>query len=309
MGGMRRHFAALVLALFGPTVCSVPATGAEPSRLRVCATILPVFCIAANVGQGATETWYLAGGGGDAHDYQLTPRDRSEIERAGLLLINGLGAEPWLKKVVKAASGSVNVIDLSRGLESRLLPGSFHAVGGRSPGPGSAETETNIHVWLDPVLMMHMVTNALRAFQQHDPANASIYANNAARYVERLQALDEALAKGLEPLKGSALVTFHDAFPYFARRYGLRISGVIEEIPDLDPTPRHLSELRQKMRADQVRAIFVEPRHSRRLADRLSRDLGTKVGLLDTLENGPSSATAYEEGMKRNLQSLQSTFR
>jgi ABC-type Zn uptake system ZnuABC Zn-binding protein ZnuA len=218
--------------------------------------------------------------------------------------MNGLGAEPWLKKVVKAAGSSLNVIDLSHGLEPRLLRGTSHA-----NGDEHSETETNIHVWLDPTMMIHMVTNALRAFQQCDPARSAIYATNAAAYIERLAALDDTMRKGLQPLGGAALVTFHDAFPYFARRYGLRISGVIEEVPDLDPTPRHLSALRQKIRADQVRAIFVEPRHSRRLADRLGRDLGIKVGILDTLENGPASATAYEEGMNRNLQSLQSTLR
>jgi zinc/manganese transport system substrate-binding protein len=296
---MRRHLAILALALFG-----LPVTGAESGRLRVCATILPVYCIAANVGHGVTETWYLAGGGGDAHDYQLTPRDRSEIERAGVLLINGLGAEPWLKKVVHAAGSSLNVVDLSRGLESSLLPGTSHA-----GGEERSRSETNIHVWLDPTLMLHMVTNAMRAFQQSDPAHSAIYATNAAAYAERLTALDASMRKGLQSLNGAALVTFHDAFPYFARRYGLRISGVIEEIPDLDPTPRHLSALREKIRMDKVRAIFVEPRHSRRLADRLGRDLGIKVGILDTLENGPTSATAYEEGMNRNLQSLQSTLR
>jgi ABC-type Zn uptake system ZnuABC Zn-binding protein ZnuA len=149
----------------------------------------------------------------------------------------------------------------------------------------------------------------MRAFQQSDPSHSAIYATNAAAYAERLLALDASLKKGLEPLRGAPLVTFHDAFPYFARRYGLRISGVIEEVPDLEPTPRHLSELREKIRVDQVRAIFVEPRHSRRLADRFGRDLGIKVGILDTLENGPGSVTAYEDGMKRNLENLQSILR
>ena len=295
-----------LLAILGLPLFGLPALCTESGRLRVVATILPAYCIATNVGQGMTETWYLAGGGGDAHDHQLTPRDRSEIERARVLLMNGLGAEPWLKKVVHAAGSSLNVVDLSSGLEPQLLRGGFHANGNAEE---NSRSDTNIHVWLDPTLMMQMVTNALRAFQQSDPARSATYAANAAAYIERLRELDASLKKGLEPLGGAALVTFHDAFPYFARRYGLRISGVIEEVPDLDPTPRHLSELRRKIRTDQVRAIFVEPRHSRRLADRLGRDLGIKVGILDTLESGPPTATAYEDGMNRNLQSLQSTLR
>jgi ABC-type Zn uptake system ZnuABC Zn-binding protein ZnuA len=280
---------------------TLPAWAGEAVRLRVCATILPIYCIAENLGQGVAQTWYLAGSGGDAHDYQLTPRDRSEIERARLLFVNGLGAEPWLKKVAASAGRSLNVVELSRGLESHLLRGSLGIEGGKD-----SETETNLHLWLDPTLMCQMVTNALRAFQQSDPANAGVYASNATRYVARLMALDHKLSQGLQSLRGLPVVTYHDAFPYFARRYGLRVAGVIEAVPDLDPTPRDLSQLRQTMRAEKVRAIFVEPRHSRRLADRLGRDLGVKVGILDTLESGPATAGAYEEGMERNLQSLQS---
>jgi len=283
------------------TASSLAAPGGELERLRVVATILPAYCIAANVGGDAVETWYLASGGGDAHDYQLTPKDRSKIERSQILLVNGLGAEPWLEKVVNAAR-SLNVVNLSRGLEADLIRGP-------AAPPLSSRTETNIHVWLDPALMCRMVTNALRAFQQADPGRVALYEANAARYTERLRALDSELIESLKDVRGVSLVTFHDAFPYFARRYGLRVSGVIEEIPDLDPTPRHLSWLREKIRADHVPVIFVEPRHSRRLADRLGNDLGVKVGTLDTLETGTAIATAYEDGMKKNLQALKAALR
>jgi zinc transport system substrate-binding protein len=301
---LRFLWSILVFALF-----PAAAAPSSPARPRVVATILPAYCIATNIGRDLVEVGYLVGAGGNGHDYQLTPRDRSEIERARLLLMNGLGIEPWLKKTLAAVPASVRVVSLSQGLESRLLAIEHRHAHGPGEKHDHAHDEFNPHLWLDPTLMMQMVTNALRGFRQMDPQNAGRYATNAAEFIARVQAIDRELMDGLAGLRGVSIVTFHDAFPYFARRYGINVAGVIEEIPDVDPTPRHLAKLSATIRAAKARAIFVEPRHSRRLADRLGRDLGIKVGVLDTLEGGPASATAYEEGMRNILRNLQSTLR
>jgi ABC-type Zn uptake system ZnuABC Zn-binding protein ZnuA len=100
-------------------------------------------------------------------------------------------------------------------------------------------------------------------------------------------------------------VTYHDAFAYFARRYGLAVVGVIETVPDVEPTPGHLRELRETVRRRQVKAIFTEPHHAGRLARQLGEDLNIPVGTLDTLESGPLQADAYEAGMRRNLRVLE----
>ncbi len=292
-----------------PLVVTRAAT--EP-RLRVVATILPAYCVAANIGGDLVDIRYLVGAGGDGHDYQLTPRDRSDIENARLLLKNGLGIEPWLRKTIASAPASLRVVDLSKGLDERLMASSDahgHDHHDSSDGPGHVHAEMNPHIWLDPVLMIRMVTNALSAFQGVDPLRADRYARNASNFVARLEALDAELVRGIEPFKGAAIVTFHDAFPYFARRYGLKIVGVIEEIPDVDPTARHLTELSAAIRKERARAIFVEPRHPARLAERLGRDLRLKVGMLDTLEAGSPDIDAYEKGMRGILKNLQSTLR
>ncbi len=294
----------ILLLAHGAVAHAATASG----RLRVVATILPAYCLATNIGGDLVDVRYLVGAGGDGHDYQLTPRDRSDIENAGLLLKNGLGIEPWLRKTIASVPPSLRVVDLSRGLEARLIASSD----AREHGHGNDSNEQggmNPHTWLDPVLMMQMVTNALLGFQAVDPAHADRYARNASNFVARLEALDAELARGLEPLRGAAIVTFHDAFPYFARRYGLKIAGVLEEIPDVEPTARHLTELSTRIRTERVRAIFVEPRHPARLAERLGRDLGVKVGMLDTLESGVPAVDAYERGMRGILQSLRSTLR
>jgi ABC-type Zn uptake system ZnuABC Zn-binding protein ZnuA len=105
------------------------------------------------------------------------------------------------------------------------------------------------------------------------------------------------------------VVTFHDAFPYFCRRYGLKLVGVIEEVPGSSPSPRYLAALSQAIRDQGVGVVFAEPQFNPRLALQLTRDLKISLAQLDVLETGSLSATAYEEGMRRNLQALTKALR
>ena len=215
--------------------------------------------------------------------------------------------EDWLGKALKAGKGapSATVIEAFAGVaKSNLitelphihLPGehAHHHDGGANP-----------HLWLDPTLAAHAVTNVLAALQKADPKNAAGYAANAARYLERLAALDRDLAAALAPARGRRIVTYHHAFPYFTRRYGLDLVGVIEEVPDVEPSPKYLAALLKVMRERDVKAIFTEPQFSPKLAQRIARDAQVPVAELDTLETGPLKPTAYEEGLRRNLGTLQ----
>jgi len=168
--------------------------------------------------------------------------------------------------------------------------------------------DANPHFWLDPLLAAHAVTNILQALQKADPGNADAYARNAAAYVARLQKLHEEITAALAPYHGRTLVTYHDAFPYFARRYGLQVAGVVQEVADVEPTPRHLSELRAAVREKKVSVIFVEAGSDARRVKQLIADLGVKVATLDPLESGKLSPTAYEEGMRRNVESIRKAF-
>jgi ABC-type Zn uptake system ZnuABC Zn-binding protein ZnuA len=144
------------------------------------------------------------------------------------------------------------------------------------------------------------VSNILAAAQRIDPAHAADYARNAHAYVERLQKLDDEIRRTLSSLTNRAIVTYHDAFPYFARRYGLEIAGVVEEVPEVNPTPKYLSRLRATLRARNIRVIFVAPGGRTRIARRIADDLQVKLVELDTLETGPLSPSAYEQRMTAN---------
>ena len=301
----------LVVAMLG-SGCqrNEPAASTKPV---IATTLLPVHCLAANVAGDHAEVISLLGSAADAHDFQLTPRERRLLDRANLVVANGLGLEPWLSRVVAGPKKDSRVVVLSAGFEAELIHSSHpEADSGHvhsSHRHDHSSEGINPHIWLDPHLYRRMVTNFLSAIQTIDPANATAYASNATVYLARLERLDLELQSGLAPLTNSPIVTYHDAFPYLARRYGLRVVGVVEETPHVSPTPKHLSELRNVIEKERVKVLFTEPQQPDKLARRLAEDLKLRMLPLDTLETGEFTPSAYEDGMRKNLQSLREALR
>ena len=222
-----------------------------------------------------------------------------------MVVINGLGIESWLDSMIHAGGEAKTVVKISAGLKWQLIyskPYLKSESGDKDGGQRSAFP--NPHIWLDPRLVEHGVTNLLLSMQKADPANAEGYERNAREYLKRLEKLDAELAAGLALYKGRAIVTFHDAYPYFARRYGLRIVGVIEEVPDVEPSPRYLARLREVMQREGVKVIFSDKQFPAKLADQIGLDYHVRVAQLDTLETGEMKPGAYEEAMRANLHAL-----
>src|SRR6202007_2714266 len=115
------------------------------------------------------------------------------------------------------------------------------------------------------------------------------------KYLERLNKLDAELRAGLAPSKGDAIITVHDAFPYFARRYGLRIVGVIEKVPEVEPSLKYLGLLGELAHREHVKAIFSERQSPAQLPEQLGKDYHVPVAQLDDLETGEIKPDAYEQ--------------
>jgi zinc transport system substrate-binding protein len=296
-----RHFIWLLTVLM--TCGQGGAARAGGRKLSVLTTFLPVYCFALNVAGDLAVVENLLPPGVEPHDFQFTPREMRKLAAADVVVMNGLHLESWLTRVINQSDRAKVIVEAAAGLQSELISESHLETddlsGRRSDGLA------NSHIWLDPQLAEHAVTNILRAFQTADAANAAAYARNARAYIARLQDLDTDLRAGLTPLRGQPMVTFHDAFPYFARRYGLRIAGVIEKVPDVQPSPRYLAALGRIIQTQRVRVIFTERQSSPRLAAQIGRDYHTAVAQLDTLETGKFAPESYELGMRNNLRVLE----
>jgi zinc/manganese transport system substrate-binding protein len=285
-----------LLACITITLLALAARAAE-ARLHIVTSFFPLYCWTANVvGERAVVDNLLAHRA-EPHEYALTPGDARRLASANLIVVNGLGLEGWLPTFLRSSPGAVSrVVATSGGLDHELISGGHHMHEGLHPNP---------HVWLDPQLAMHGVSNILAGLQRVDPAGARGYGSNAAAYIARLKKLDAEITARLSSLTNRAIVTYHDAFPYFARHYGLEIAGVVEQVPDVNPTPKYLANLSRMMRTRGIRVIFIAPNSTTRLARRIADDLRVQLVELDTLESGPLSPSAYEERMRHNADVLQ----
>jgi zinc transport system substrate-binding protein len=272
---------------------------AQGQKLKVLTSFLPVYCFTVNVAGDLAEVDNLLPPGIDPHDFQFSVREMKKLGAADMMVVNGLQLEPWLDKILHSSEKPKFIVEAAGGLKSELIMGAAEQPSEqKSPVP-------NPHIWLDPKLAEHAVTNILAALQKADPVNAAGYARNANQYLERLEKLDAELQAGLAPVKGESIVTFHNAFPYFARRYGLKVAGVIEEVPDVQPSPKYLAALGRTIKGEKVKVVFTDRQFSSRLAEQFGRDYHVPTGQLDTLETGEFKPDAYEEGMRNNLRTLE----
>jgi zinc transport system substrate-binding protein len=281
-------------------------TRAAERPLRVVTTFLPGYCFAANVGGDAAKVENLLPGNVSLHDYQLSPGDIRKLTSADLIVINGLGMETFLDKVAATAGKDVErkIVRLSEGLGPELIAEKVQA---HAHEPGHDHGH-NPHIWLDPKLATRSVTNVMRAFIALDPKRRTVYERNAAEYTRRLAALDNELERMLQPVREVPFITYHNAFPYFVRRYGLKQAGVVEQAPEVPPSPREMSKLHATIRDQKVKALFTEPTAATRLAKQIAEDARIQLAELDPLETGQLAPDSYEKGLRRNGKTLVETL-
>jgi zinc/manganese transport system substrate-binding protein len=298
--------------IFTILLLAFTATGqAADRKLRIVTSFLPIQSHTLAIAGPHAEVVQLLGKDTGPHDFQLAPSNVKKLADADLLIINGAGIEDWLDDLVKK-SGNKNlvVVDTSKGIKLVESPEEIAIAGGghghhHHHGHGHGG---NPHIWLDPIIAQKQAANIVAALQKADQEHAAAYAENGKTYSAKLAALDTRYRATLAPLPNKNLVTFHDAFPYLAARYGLNYVGAIAEFPEKDPTPRQLASLVDKIRELKVGVLFAETGYAPGLLQRIAEQTGAKVSTLDTLEVGKGTPDAYLDRMEKNLASLKKAF-
>lgn len=281
---------------------TAPQNTAATGKIRILATFLPVHAHAAAIAGDRASVESIVAGDVGAHDFSPRPADMARIAEADVLVFNGAGMEPWLDDLVRqAAKKDLLQVDLSHGVELLQSPPSLDV-------HSEHDGEPNPHLWLDPVIAIRQVETLRDALCAADPEGSEIYQENAASYLASLRELDADFQSVLGPLPSKKLVTFHDAFPYLAKRYGLESIGYISEFPERDPAPAELAALIDRIRAAEVKVLFAETGYEPALLQRVATEAGARVSTLDTLEVGQASADAYLTGMRKNLEALRAAF-
>jgi len=318
VNGPLYHLLALLLGLLS-------VLGAPAAEIRVLTTLPAIHSWAANVAGDTAAVESLLPANVGPHDFQFRPSDLRKLAAADVVLMNGLGVDTWLTRAVSrgASKPSRRVVTVTDGLQKQLIhhrtPLTIDPTPTGSKKPSQdhshdhdhdhSDDDANPHIWLDPVFAKHCVSNIIQALCQADPAHAEGYTRRGETYLRELDHLDEQIRSSLKGLSNRKVVTFHDAFPYFCRRYDLQLVGVVEEVPSVDPSPKYLAQLSRAIRQQQVRVIFSEPQFHPRLIKRLANDLAIGVAELDVLETGVASRTFYVDGLRRNLRTLESALR
>ena len=142
-----------------------------------------------------------------------------------------------------------------------------------------------------------------------DPTNAAKYKENTSAYIKKLEAQRDKMHLALDGLKNRDIVTFHEAFPYFAKEFNLNIAGVIEREPGSEPSSKELADTIDKVKSLKVKALFAEPQYSTKAADTIAKETGAKVYTLDPVVTGPMEADAYINIMDSNLKTLQEALK
>ena len=272
------------------------ALAANPLSVVTSNTVLAD--LVANVGGDQVRVRSLAPAGTDPHTFQPTPDSIKTLSQARVAFFNGSGLEEWWDKTIRSVKKpDVPVIELSKGLATIRIPGHN---GGHSHAEGQ-----DPHVWLDPNLVKAYVDKIRDALSRADGANAGFYADRAKAYQVKLDELDAWIRTEVEkiPTARRKIVTFHDAFQYFANRYGLAVKGFVVVSPGKEPSAKALAELTRRIKEEQIPAVFAEADFSPKMLEVLAKDAGVKVVTNlydDSLSSGPPADT-YINMLRHNV--------
>ena len=294
-----RRVAALALAALALAGCGSSSGGSN--RLDVVATTTQNGDWARIVGGPDVSVHQLLQPNTDPHEYEPRPSDVEATARADVVLENGDRLDGWMDKVVSSSGGDPRVVDVGASVPV-LLPG-------ETSGPEASRFDP--HWWHDPRNAVAAVRRIEQAFAAASPSDRAGFARRAGAYVARLRTLDGRIAAcfGRIPRAERELVTDHDAFNYFAARYGIRVVGAIipSQTSQAQPSAGETARLIALIRREHVHAVFPESSLSPRLAEAVARETGARSDLVlygDTLGPAGSPGATYADMEAANAERM-----
>ncbi|HOW68144.1 MAG TPA: metal ABC transporter substrate-binding protein [Candidatus Paceibacterota bacterium] len=265
----------LTLAVFAAWLSVIPLLQA---RLNVVATTPDFAAVAKSIGGDLVEITTLARPTEDPHFVDAKPSLILKLNRAEVLLEGGAELEAgWLPSLLagarnpRIAAGSPGHVVCNQDVPMMETPATLDR------SEGDIHARGNPHYMTDPANARIVASHLADVFCRIDPKSAETYRANLKKFLDELAVKMADWHKTLAPYQGRQMVAYHNAWPYFARRFGLKIALFLEPKPGLPPTPTHLAEVIARMKKEQVSVIFVEPYLDRRTAETVARGTGAKV--------------------------------
>ena len=266
-----KNFLLIVSLIIGSAICAC-------AKINVVATLPDFGSFAREIGSDKVEVTVLAKPTEDPHFVDARPSFVVALRNADVLIDGGAELEiGWLPPLLQNARnskleiGKPGRVQASQGIHLMEVPavltraaGDVHALG-------------NPHFAVDPIIAKAIAQHIAQSFSAVDPANATTYDANYKKFEAAINAKLQEWGAAMLPFKGQHVVAYHDSWPYFGHRFGLNIDIFLEPKPGIPPSPSHLAEVIQQMKAQQIKAIIVEPYHERKIAERAASATAAKV--------------------------------
>jgi len=228
---------------------------------------------------------------GCLHDYQLIPDDIKCLEKADIFIVNGAGMESFIGKVIKQMP-DIKIIEASKNIETI-----------------NEKDTANPHLWVSVTNAVKQVENIYSQLILLDKKNAALYKKNKDQYVKKLEELKVKMHSELDNLKNRDIITFHEAFPYFALEFNLNIVRVIEREPGSQPSAKELAETIRIIKERNVKGLYAEPQYPAKSAETIAKETGLKVYYLDPCVTGKNDPDSYIKMMESNLEVLKTSLK
>ncbi len=297
------RFVIIIGAALALAVAPVSAQQASGGSINVVATFSILGDFAKNIGGDRVNVTTLVGPNSDTHVYTPTPSDAKKITDAKLVIINGLGLEGWLPRLIKSSGGKALTVVATKGIATRKIED------GHSHDPSDADP----HAWQSVVNAKIYVANIRDALVTVDPAGADAYKAKAAAYLLKLDALDrevrEMVAK-ISPERRSVIST-HDAFGYFAAAYGIKFIAPQGVSTESEPSARDIAAIITQIKKQKIPAVFLENVSDPRLMRRIAAETGANIGgtlYSDSLTDEKGPAPTYIDMVRHNIKTLTSAL-
>jgi zinc/manganese transport system substrate-binding protein len=265
-------------------------------RLNVVASFSILADLVKNVGGDRVNVTSLVGPNGDIHVYAPAPSDAKIIGDVKLLIINGLGLEGWLPRLVQSSGSKATIVTASNGIP-----------------PLKHGSEADPHAWQSVANAKIYVANIRDALAAAEPADAQTFRTNADRYLAALEALDAEVKAAVAkiPPERRKVISTHNAFGYFAAAYGIAFIAPSGVSTETEPSARDIAAIIQQIKTEKIPAIFLENISDDRLIRRIAAETGAKVGgtlYSDSLTGEKGPAPTYIDLVRHNIKALTSAL-
>ena len=310
---LRKILIVLTLIAFTVTGCSSNKSNntvqnSNDNKIKIVTSFYPMYLLTSNIVKDADNIELInmvSSNTGCLHDYSLTTDNMKLLEDCDIFIVNGAGMESFLDKVIKQKP-DLKIVDASEGIE--LIKSDYeneeHDHNHDHDHDHEHDEEYNPHVWLSVKNAIKQVENIESKLIEYNPENKDVYSNNTKKYVSNLNELDTKIHNELDKIQNKNIVTFHEAFPYFAKEYNLNIVAVVEREPGSEPSAKELQETIEKIKKLDVKAICVEPQYSTKSAQTISKETNVDICTLDPIVTEESKNSSYIEIMNKNLETL-----